>query len=102
MLVALDYRIDFAMPTQIRDRNASSWRTTRVPPIEVSTERTRASRANRRPRAAPGTPAPVQRVGHEVDRAALVRPLRERHRRPCAGGPLAAEVGRAHVRTPVT
>src|SRR3546814_18013351 len=78
MLVALDYRIDFAMPTQIRDRNASSWRTTRVPPIEVSTERTRASRATRRPRAAPGTPAPVQRVGHEVDGAALVRPPRER------------------------
>jgi hypothetical protein len=35
-------------------------------------------------------PAIGKRIGHEVERSPLVPALRDRHRRPCAQGPLAA------------
>lgn len=69
----------------------SNSRATRWPDSEVSTTEAKHSRLkssitfrmrNRRP--------PGERVGHKVERPALVRPLWDRHRRPCPERPFAA------------
>lgn len=63
----------------------------RWPPIEVSTTSARASRGEAVDDAEdPEAPAPAQRVGDEVQAPALIGPVRQRHRRPRAGGALAA------------